>query len=77
MQRFAGTYDRDSGGELELRVDAGRLKVEDWVLVPIGEDRFLSTQDYGELIFAPPTGDVAGFEWSNGGSITSYRRRDG
>ncbi len=46
LKRWEGVYELRPGSPLKVRVDAGALRVNDWVLVPVGERRFFSPQDY-------------------------------
>ena len=52
LERYAGTYRPRPGSTFLARVEAGDLIVGSYLLVPIGEHRFFSFQDYAEVTFA-------------------------
>ena len=50
LRRWQGTYELRPGSPLRVHLDGDALRVNDWVLVPTGERRFFSPQDYAEVV---------------------------
>jgi len=54
LERCEGVYEMREGTRLTVRAEGGGLRVNSWMLIPIGERTFFSPQDYAtvEAVFA-------------------------
>lgn len=49
LRRYEGLYRIPGGAEIPFRVAGGRLWADGWILIPLGDGRFFSPQDYVTL----------------------------
>lgn len=49
LKRWEGRYELRPGSPLSVRAESGALYANDWVLIPTGERRFFSPQDYATV----------------------------
>ena len=65
LRAYEGVYELRRGSTLSARVGDDALYMDDWVLIPIGEGRFYSPQDYGTLEFErDEAGTLVALNWS-------------
>ncbi len=65
LDRYEGVYEMRPGSTMLARVEGPDFIVGSYVLVPIGEDRFYSFQDYAEIqVKLSKEGEVEGLDWN-------------
>jgi len=65
LEGYAGTYEPRPGGGFDVRVEDGELMIGSYVLVPLGDDRFFSIQDYAAVnVVRDEDGGITGLDWS-------------
>lgn len=64
LRRWEGIYELRPGSPLRVQLDAGMLRVNEWILVPVGERRFFSPQDYAFVeVILDDTGRPLRLDW--------------
>lgn len=66
LEAYSGVFVPRAGSEFHLRVEAGQLMIGTYLLVPLGNDRFLSIQDYAEIRVARDEGGkITHLDWGD------------
>jgi CubicO group peptidase (beta-lactamase class C family) len=77
LRRFEGTYELRPGSPLEVHVDRGTLRVNDWTLIATGERTFFSPQDYAVVeVVVDENGEPLRLDWTIGGQTHPCPRVD-
>ncbi len=64
LAAYEGRYQLRPGSILNVRARDSALYANEWLLLPLGDDRFFSVQDYGALRFVPgDAGEMLHIEW--------------
>jgi CubicO group peptidase (beta-lactamase class C family) len=75
LRGYQGIYDLSNGVRLEVRARDGGLVANDWTLVPVANDRFLSLRDYGDVrVVRDSTGGIVRLDWESGGTMLAAPR---
>lgn len=70
LERYEGRYQLRPGSILEVRARGELLYSNDWIMIPVGTDRFWSPQDYGSITFVrDDAGAMHHMEWGEGFEI--------
>jgi CubicO group peptidase (beta-lactamase class C family) len=78
LEAMEGTYALTTGPVLEVRAVDGRLRANEWDLVPVGRDAFFSLRDYGEVrIVRRADGSIERMDWTTAaGTMAAPRTGD-
>jgi hypothetical protein len=76
LRRYEGVYDLRQGTPLSVRAENGSLRVNSWILVPIGERTFFSPQDYAtiEVVFEADGARPVRLDWRMAGETFACPR---
>lgn len=78
LKRYEGVFQLENGLRLTFAVVNGALYANQWPLLPIGDDRFFSPRDYGEIRgFAGADGRIERIEWVQEGKPWPAPRVEG
>ena len=65
LAAYAGAYELRPGRDMRVVARDGVLYMEDWLLVPVAKDRFVSPQDYAVIqVEFDDSGAVTGLDWN-------------
>jgi CubicO group peptidase (beta-lactamase class C family) len=68
LESYEGAYELRPGSSFELRVVEGRVRMNDWLLIPTSKTTFFSPQDYAEIeVVLDEEGEVTRLDWTTGG----------
>lgn len=78
LQSYEGSYALRPGRNLELRVVDGRVRMNDWLLIPTSNTTLFSPQDYAEIeVVFDENGEVSRLDWTTGGQTYPMPKVDG
>lgn len=64
LKGYEGVYVLANGQRLDVRARDGALYASEWTLIPVGQDRFFSPRDYGDVIVRrDPAGKIERLDW--------------
>lgn len=67
LTSYEGAYELRPGRNLELRIVDGRVRMEEWLLIPTSKTTLFSPQDYAEIeVMLDEAGEVDRLEWTIG-----------
>ena len=70
LESYQGSYQLRAGRNLQLSVADGRVTMDDWLLIPVGEATFFSPQDYAEItVVQRDDGSVERLDWKIGDDV--------
>jgi len=68
LKSYEGAYELRPGTRFELRVVDGRVRMNDWLLIPTSSTTLFSPQDYAEIeVVLDESGNVTRLDWKTGG----------
>ncbi len=68
LRSYQGAYELRPGRNLELRWVDGRMRMDDWLLIPTSKTTLFSPQDYAEIeVVFDESGEVSRLDWTTGG----------
>jgi len=68
LESYEGTYELRPGTRFDLRAVEGRVRMDDWLLIPTSKTTLFSPQDYAEIeVVLDDEGDVSRLDWTVGG----------
>jgi hypothetical protein len=78
LKIFEGSYELCPGRNLALRVVDGRVRMNDWLLIPTSNTTLFSPQDYAEIEVVFDENDrVSRLDWTTGGKTYPMPKVDG
>ena len=78
LESYEGVYELRPGRSLELRVVDGRVRMNDWLLIPTSRTMLFSPQDYAEIeVVFDENGEVSRLDWTTGGQTYPLPRIGG
>ena len=70
LKSYEGLYQLRPGRNLQLRVTAGRVTMDDWLLIPVAPATFFSPQDYAEItVVLGDDGSAERLDWKIGDNV--------
>jgi CubicO group peptidase (beta-lactamase class C family) len=77
LASYAGAYQLRPGRNLELRIVDGRVRMNEWLLIPTSPTTLFSPQDYAEIeVVFGDDGRVTRLDWTTGGGTYPLPRVD-